>query len=307
MKKILFLFTIASLIQAGPTLAASLYFTPTAGTFAKGSTLKVNITVNTAGENINAVQANFSYPTDKLQFTSISTGGSAMTIVAERSGGGGFVKLAGGTPNPGFSGTKFLGAAYFKVLSDSGTADLNFMGDSAVLRNSDNQNVLSSRGAAKFNFAGYLPSPTPNAPMQISEVSASPTQNDVSISWTTDQKSTSIVEYGLDTRYGLATSSAQLTTNHQLSLTLFLLPGITYHYQVKSADGTGVEVTSPDLTFSIPGSTTTPSPSPSTPLPARPRLSSTWIIVSIGLVATVAIGTSIFLWAKFKKSRPPIL
>ena len=111
----------------------------------------------------------------------------------------------------------------------------------------------------------------------------------------------------MDTRYGLATSSAQLTTNHQLSLTLFLLPGITYHYQVKSSDGTGVEVTSPDLTFSIPGTTTAPSPSPSIPLPARPRPDLTWIIVSIGLIATIAIGTSIFLWAKFKKSRPPIL
>jgi len=307
MKKSLLLFTIISFIHAGPSLAAGLYFSPTGGTYAKGSTLKVNLGVNTSGENVNAVQANFSYPTDKLQFTSISAGGSALTIIAERSGGGGYVKLAGGTPNPGFSGSKHLGTAYFKVLSDSGTAALNFMGDSAVLRNSDNQNVLAGQGTAKFNFSASLPSPTPSAPLQISDVSASPTLSDVSISWTTDAKSTSVVEYGLDTRYGLATSSAQLTTNHQLSLTLFLLPGITYHYQVKSSDGTGVEVTSPDLTFSIPGTTTAPSPSPSIPLPARPRPDLTWIIVSIGLIATIAIGTSIFLWAKFKKSRPPIL
>lgn len=292
MKKTLFLTTLIFLTQATPALAASLYFSPASGTYAKGSTLRVNIGINTGGEGINAVQANFSYPADKLQFTSLSTSGSALTIIAERTGGGGFVKLAGGTPNPGFSGSKHLGSAYFKVLANTSSASLTFMGDSAVLRNSNNQNVLSGRGSANFTFSASLPSPTPAAPLQVSNVSASPSADHVTISWATDIPSTSTVEYGLDTRYGLATSSAQPSTDHQLTLTLFLLPGITYHYQVKSTGSAGIEATSPDLTFTIPGSTPAPSPSSSVQLPLPTNQN--WLFVA-GLAAIAVLTTTLSL------------
>lgn len=147
----LFLLVLIGVFVPPYASAASLYFSPSSGVYEKGSTLKVNIYTNTAGESVNAVQANFNYPTDKLQFSSISTSGSVLSIIAEKNGGGGAVRIAGGNPTP-FSGTKFIASVYFKVLVSSGTATLSFSADSAVVRVSDNQSVLKSYSSCHLFF-----------------------------------------------------------------------------------------------------------------------------------------------------------
>ena len=69
------------------------------------------------------------------------------------------------------------------------------------------------------------------------------------ISWTTDEKATGQVEYGLTTSYGSQTAlnTAKLTS-HSSNLS-GLTPSTVYHYRVKSIDGTNNLAVSTDQTF----------------------------------------------------------
>lgn len=259
----LFMFVKAS----GSAFAATSFsFTPSSGTYSKDATVKVNVYANTNGENVNAVQANVSYPVDKLQFQSISTGGSALTIFAEKSASSGVVRIAGGTPSPGFSGNKFIASITFKVLEDTGAVALSFTGESAALRDSDNVNILSGKGTANFTLGkASVTTPTPTnsttasgtksaGAIAISNVMVeSINTNTAVISWKTDIKSTSSVEYGKDSEYGFTESSTELTTDHKITLSNYLLPGTTYVFKVLSADSSGKEAISEESSFKTKG------------------------------------------------------
>jgi len=69
------------------------------------------------------------------------------------------------------------------------------------------------------------------------------------ITWTTDEKATSQVEYGLTTEYGSSTTlDSNLVTGHSVNLT-GLGSFKTYHYRVKSTDAAGNPATSTDHVF----------------------------------------------------------
>ena len=94
-------------------------------------------------------------------------------------------------------------------------------------------------------------------PLEVLSTSAS-------ITWHTDEMSSSQVEYGIDTTYGNVepeepdTDPTVLGTDgkpayagvidHSVVLT-GLEPNTTYHYRVKSKDAAGNEAVSPDKTF----------------------------------------------------------
>jgi len=84
----------------------------------------------------------------------------------------------------------------------------------------------------------------------ISAITASAiTGTTATISWTSDQPTTSRVEYGLTTAYGASTPlDAALVTSHSQQLT-GLTPGATYHYRVTSANDVGLAATSADASF----------------------------------------------------------
>jgi lysophospholipase L1-like esterase len=89
-----------------------------------------------------------------------------------------------------------------------------------------------------------------NTPPVISSISSgTPTATGATITWTTNENATSTVNYGADTSYGTASTSASLVTSHSITLT-GLTAGTTYHYQVGSADVQGNVAMSSDQTFS---------------------------------------------------------
>ena len=100
-----------------------------------------------------------------------------------------------------------------------------------------------------------------STPPVISGVSAgTPGQTGATVTWTSDEPSTSQVEYGTTTSYGSSTvQDTTLTTSHSQALT-GLTAGVLYHYRVKSADSSNNLATSPDATFttSAPAPDTTP-------------------------------------------------
>jgi hypothetical protein len=91
--------------------------------------------------------------------------------------------------------------------------------------------------------ATYAPD---TAPPNISGITAAAAANGTAtISWTTDEPSDSRVEYGTDPgSLGQSASAPGVVTSHSVQLT-GLTPGATYHYRVRSADGSGNAGTSP--------------------------------------------------------------
>ena len=75
------------------------------------------------------------------------------------------------------------------------------------------------------------------------------TGDSATVSWSTDETSSSQVEYGLTTLYGSQTTlNTALVTSHSQALSS-LSGATTYHYRVQSRDGAGNLATSADATF----------------------------------------------------------
>jgi len=83
----------------------------------------------------------------------------------------------------------------------------------------------------------------------ISEVNSYPTETLCTITWKTDDLTTSQVEYGSTTAYGTSnTLNSTLTVEHVVRLT-DLTSNQLYHYRVKSKNAADLETTSQDYTF----------------------------------------------------------
>jgi beta-lactamase superfamily II metal-dependent hydrolase len=86
-------------------------------------------------------------------------------------------------------------------------------------------------------------------PPVISAVNASSiTSASAVITWTTDELSNSVVDYGLTTAYGSTVTNTAMVTSHSISLS-GLTASTLYHYRVKSTDASNNTATSTDYTF----------------------------------------------------------
>ena len=140
--------------------AASLYFSPSSGSYAVGKTFNVNVYVSSADQAMNAASGVISFPRDKLEITSLSKSGSIFSLwVLEPSfsNSAGVINFEGIVLNPGFSGAagKVL-TANFKVKT-AGTARLNFSSGSALANDGKGTNILASLGSAQFSLGGAVP------------------------------------------------------------------------------------------------------------------------------------------------------
>ncbi|MFH0828808.1 MAG: family 43 glycosylhydrolase [Candidatus Kerfeldbacteria bacterium] len=70
------------------------------------------------------------------------------------------------------------------------------------------------------------------------------------ITWTSSNAGSSTVEYGITASYGSTVNQADSATNHEVAVT-DVVPGITYHYRVKTTDGYGQTATSTDQAFTL--------------------------------------------------------
>jgi len=96
------------------------------------------------------------------------------------------------------------------------------------------------------------------APVISSTQSSGITQTSATITWSTGESSTSIVEYGTTTDYGSTETNTTKLKSHSIVLD-GLSSGTTYHYRVKSRDTAGNLRTGIDKTFTTStGADTTP-------------------------------------------------
>lgn len=245
-------------------LASSLSLSPTKRTVAVGETVSAQVRLNTGSEAVNAVSAFLSYPADKLEVAWISYPSSAFSISAEGSFGGGIIKISRGNINP-VSGNLRVATIGFKGKV-AGSATVAFIGGSAAPRASDSSDSLNlgASSGTVFQVGGTAPKPAtkPKQPqreqLKISEIKISLVATDsATVSWKTSSKADSYIEYGLDKDiYVLSASNQDLVTDHSLILqNSLLLPGVVFHFRIKSRDSGGNLAVSEDQTFQLLGYT----------------------------------------------------
>ena len=91
-----------------------------------------------------------------------------------------------------------------------------------------------------------------STPPTITQVNAIPGRTTAAVTWTTDEQSTSKVEYGLTTAYGNTMENPLFVINHSVILT-GLSENALYHYRVTSVDIFGNGTTTTDRTFTTKG------------------------------------------------------
>jgi hypothetical protein len=150
--------------EASAVNSASLYLSPSTGSYTVGNTFSVEVKVNSGGVAINAVESTMSFDPDKLEVRSISKIGSALTLWVQEptfSNSAGSINFAGGKPSPGYSGSSgHLVTITFKAKT-AGTTYLNFAGGSVMADDGKGTNVLSSMGTGSYVLSVKTITPIP--------------------------------------------------------------------------------------------------------------------------------------------------
>lgn len=113
----------------------------------------------------------------------------------------------------------------------------------------------SPKSSSSASSASPGSSPQPAVAPKISNLAISNiTDNSAVVSWKTDIPATSMVQYGLNSNYGLVAKTDGLGTEHIVALPA-LDKGTTYYLVTESAAADGTSTTSPAERFSTPGFT----------------------------------------------------
>jgi hypothetical protein len=117
-----------------------------------------------------------------------------------------------------------------------------------------NAAALSANPAGRVGASGNVSFTTLSAPPVISQLRAADiTATSATITWKTDQPSTSRVQYGATTAYGtMSAENPSLVTSHSVTI-VGLKPGMTYDSAAISTNSTGMQNASPNLKFTTLG------------------------------------------------------
>lgn len=146
MKKYLIIPVILVLVTtATPSLAQSvgqIILEPSKQSVSAGEDLTIKVSIDTgAGNETNSYQASLKYPEDKLTFESINTDTSPFNMALQATGENGEVKIIRGSVKK-LEGKIFAANVKFKAKADTGADVVTVANDSAIIRSSDNTNVI---------------------------------------------------------------------------------------------------------------------------------------------------------------------
>jgi hypothetical protein len=107
----------------------------------------------------------------------------------------------------------------------------------------------SAHDIGAYEFGSTSPPAPDTTPPEISNVRVSNVKRgSVSVTWMTDEASTTVVQYGRTTAYGKKRSNTNLVVRHGITLT-GLSANTRYRYRVESEDEAGNLAASTNLTF----------------------------------------------------------
>ena len=156
-----------------------LYLSPSSASVNIGQNITLAVRENSGTDPVNAVQANLTYNPAQLQFVAVDYTNSAFSLQASSSGGGGSVKMtrATGGGEPPVTGDNLIANVTFKALVGGVTSNITFASGSAVVRSTDNTNILTSSGTGSYVLVGLptvTPTPTPTPPPPTPPLSTTP-------------------------------------------------------------------------------------------------------------------------------------
>ena len=93
------------------------------------------------GNKTNSFIASLSYPQDKLTFESVDPDKSSFKMALQADGGNGKVTIIRGSIGP-LKGKQVAGEVKFKATKDVSASEITVNNDSAIIRTSDNTNIL---------------------------------------------------------------------------------------------------------------------------------------------------------------------
>jgi hypothetical protein len=144
----------------------TIYLNPASLVVGANGTFTIDVRENSGTTAVNAVQANFTYPTSLLTFVSLDTTTSAFSIQAENSAASGQVKLGRGTTTA-VTGDQLVGKVTFQAGATGGAANLAFNSGTALVNSTTNQDILGSlaaTGGATYTIDTVAPTVSVSAP-----------------------------------------------------------------------------------------------------------------------------------------------
>ncbi len=168
MKRIFLTILLASFIFGGilplaaQAASATLYLSPSSGTYVVGSRFSVTVRVNTGGAAINAAQGAISFDNDVLQVTGISTGGSIFNLWTTQpafNNSGGTINFAGGIPHPGYNGSAGTICTITFQTKKTGTGGVRFTSGFALANDGKGTNILSTMGSGNYSVSPKVQAP----------------------------------------------------------------------------------------------------------------------------------------------------
>ena len=168
------LLLVASSLVVNSAQAATQYLSPSAGSYSSSGTFSVGVYATSSDQPASAFSAYITFPTDKLNVTSVSKAGSIISMWVQEpaySNSSGTVSFEGFIPNPGYTGSGGkLVTITFQVMG-SGSASVGYSGGSVLANDGLGTNITTGLGGATFTLGPATPTdedaepePAPAAP-----------------------------------------------------------------------------------------------------------------------------------------------
>lgn len=240
MKKVSLFICISAFVVFFPRFAgaATLYFSPSGGSFSVGSTFSVSVRTNTQGQAVNTAEATITYTADTLELVSVG-GGSSFPLQTPGSPSKSFGQayFSGGVPTPGYNGVSgSVGSMTFRAKA-VGTAQLAIDSGKILLNDGEGTNALAGTSGATFTIT-----PPPVGNVQVSS-QTHPNPNDwyaksaVELSWSRPEGA-----YGFSFDFDqepVTIPDNQLDTTVTTKKTYENVKDGTWYFHIKSRGQTG--------------------------------------------------------------------
>jgi hypothetical protein len=243
----------ACLFFPGVAEAATLHIAPGTGVYSAGGTFTTRVTINTAGQKVNAAEGQLSFNPREISVVSVTRAGSIFNLWTEEPGfsnGAGTISFGGGSPT-GYSGSNgTVLSVTFRAVA-AGSPKVNFTNGSVLAADGLGTNVLTSMSGATYTINApaenpepeYIaPANTPAAPSVTSRTHPDPNgwyrESTAELSWSLPGDVTAVRTL-LDESAG--TIPTIVYDSPISSRTIEDLPqGISYfHIQFRNAEGWG--------------------------------------------------------------------
>ncbi len=160
--------------------ATTLYFSPSSGSHAVGTTFTASVNVSSADQAMNGASGVMSFPSDKLAVESLSKSGSIFSLWVQEpsfSNSAGTIDFEGVVLNPGFTGANGKAITITFRTKAAGNAPLAFSSGSVLANDGKGTNILTGMQGANFTLTPPVPT---SAIGTVTTKSSTPTELAVS-------------------------------------------------------------------------------------------------------------------------------